>query len=226
MPSSAARPAETASCLPVVRPCPHEYTRTPGSQLRRHIQHHLAISDQPLGQRPARPKTSLHRPAALGPPAREGRQLRITICSVRKPGRLDHRLRHRVQHRGRVARLMRIHRDHHIVAHRIPPGHRGVFRRGGQGNFGPRRPLLSPQPRRVSRTGRGAVREPEHPEATAADSRASPPRSAPEDPRSPGSQRRSKQVAEYEWGGEVTGLPGPGTHICEFWVQRFRNVML
>ena len=33
--------------------------------------------------------------------------------------------------------------------------------------------------------------------ATVADSRASPPRSAPEDPRSPGSQPRSKQVADY-----------------------------
>src|SRR5215469_12023995 len=46
---------------------------------------------------------------------------------------------------------------------------------------------LEPQPHPVSRTGRGAVREPEHPRVTAADSRASPPRSAPEDPRSPDS---------------------------------------
>jgi hypothetical protein len=60
---------------------------------------------------------------------------------------------------------------------------------------------LEPQPHRVSRAGRGAVSEPEHPKATAADSRASPPRSAPEDPRSPGSQRRSKQVAESELAG-------------------------
>jgi len=57
---------------------------------------------------------------------------------------------------------------------------------------------LEPLPHRVSRTGRGAVREPEHQTATAADSRASPPRSAPEDPRSPDSQPRSKQVADYE----------------------------
>src|SRR5262249_49966843 len=52
--------------------------------------------------------------------------------------------------------------------------------------------------RRESGTGRGAVSEPEHPKATAVDSRASPPRSAPEGPRSPGSQRRSKQVAASE----------------------------
>ena len=56
---------------------------------------------------------------------------------------------------------------------------------------------LEPQPHRVSRDRPQAVREPEHPQVTAADYRASPPRSAPEDPRSPGSQRRSKQVAEY-----------------------------
>jgi len=168
----------------------------PGSQLRRHIQHHLPVSDQPLGQRPARPNTSLHRPAALGPPAGEGRQLRITIGSVREPGRLDHRLRHRVQRRGGVARLMRIHRDHHIVTHRIPPGHRGCLQARRAMQLRAAQTSLEPQPHRVSRTGRGAVREPEHPQATAADSRASPPRSAPEDPRSPGSQQRSKQVAE------------------------------
>jgi hypothetical protein len=41
-----------------------------------------------------------------------------------------------------------------------------------------------------------------------------------------GKHPASETPIEYEWGGEVTGLPGPGTHICEFWVQRFRNVML
>ena len=169
----------------------------PGGQLRRHIQHHLAIRDQPLGQRPARPKTSLDRPAALGPPAGEDRQLRITIGGVREPGRLDHCLGHRVQHRGGVARLVRVHRDHHIVAQGIPPGHRGCLQARRAMQLRAAQTSLEPQPHRVSRTGRGAVREPEHPKATAADSRASPPRSAPEDPRSPGSQRRSKQVADF-----------------------------
>src|SRR4249919_2369717 len=46
---------------------------------------------------------------------------------------------------------------------------------------------LEPQPHRVSRAGRGAVREPEHPKATAADSRASPPAQRPRipDPQAP-----------------------------------------
>jgi hypothetical protein len=57
---------------------------------------------------------------------------------------------------------------------------------------------LEPHPHRESRTGRGAVREPEHQTVTAADPRASPPRSAPEDPRSTGSQEGSKQVAESD----------------------------
>jgi hypothetical protein len=35
----------------------------------------------------------------------------------------------------------------------VPPGHRDLFRRGGQCNFWQRRPLLSHQPHRVSRTG-------------------------------------------------------------------------
>jgi len=39
------------------------------------------------------------------------------------------------------------------------------------------------------------VREPEHQRATASDSQGTSPRSAPEDPRSAGSRRRSKQVA-------------------------------
>jgi hypothetical protein len=42
----------------------------PGSQLRRHIQHQLAIGDQPLGQRPARPTTSPRPPSGAGPSGR------------------------------------------------------------------------------------------------------------------------------------------------------------
>jgi hypothetical protein len=195
VPSRAARPTDIASSLPVLRPCPREYTRTRAASLARHIQHHLPVSDQPLGQEPARAMASLHRPAPLRPLGSERRQLRIAVDRVREPGRLDQRLGHRVHHGGGVAGLVRVHRDHHIIVHRVPPGHRGslLARRAMQLLAG--QTSLEPQPRRA---GRGAVREPEHPKATAADSRASPPHSAPEDPRSPGSQRRSKQVAESE----------------------------
>ena len=77
---------------------------------------------------------------------------------------------------------------------------------------------LEPQPHRVSRDRPQAVREPEHPQVTAADYRASPPRSAPEDPRSPGSQRRSKQVADYALGGKRP-RPGAGAaQITRIWI--------
>jgi hypothetical protein len=150
-----------------------------------------------MRQRPARPMTSPGRPAALGPPAHERAQLGITIHGVRETGRLDHRLGHRVQHRRGVARFMRIHRNHHNVAQGIAPRPSGCLQARRAMQLRAAQTSLEPHPHRVSRTGRGAVREPEHPAgATAADSRAARPRSAPEDPRSPGSQPRSKQVAE------------------------------
>jgi hypothetical protein len=135
----------------------------PGSQLGRHIQHRLALRDQPLGQRPARPQASPDRPAALRPPAGERRQLRLTIQGGREPGRLDHRRGHRAQHRRGVAGLIRIYRDHHIAAQGTPPSHRGCRQARRALQLRAAQTSLEPQPHPVSRAGRGAVREPEHP---------------------------------------------------------------
>jgi hypothetical protein len=105
----------------------------PGGQLDRHIQHHLPVTDQPLSQRPACAVAALHRPAPLGPPGSERRQLRIAIRSVREPGRLHQRLGHRIQHSGSIAGLVRVHRDHHIVAQGFLLAIRGVCS-GEEGN--------------------------------------------------------------------------------------------
>ena len=80
------------------------------------------------------------------------------------------------------------------------------------------RPLLSHILAGVSRTGRRAVGEPEHPKATAADSRASPPRSAPEDPRSQGSRHRSKQVADSGVASDGAQNSGRGNRMCAYGV--------
>src|SRR6185437_10132774 len=150
------------------------------------------------GQRPARTMATFYRPPPLGPPDSEAGQLRIALFGVSEPGRLDHRLGHRVQHGRGIAGLVRVHRDQHIVVQGSSSCHPGFFEARRAMQLRAAQTSLEPQPHRVSRTGRGAVREPEHQTATAADSRASPPRSAPEDPRSPDSQPRSKQVADYE----------------------------
>src|SRR5258708_20411878 len=84
---------------------------------------------------------------------------------------------------------MRVHRDHHIVAHGFLLALR-VFWRGGAMQLPAEQTSLEPHPRRASKGGPQAVREPEHPqEATAADSRASPPCSMPADHRSTGFQK-------------------------------------
>jgi hypothetical protein len=51
--------------------------------------------------------------------------------------------------------------------------------------------------------------------ATAADSRASPPCSAPEDPRSPDSQEGSKQVADYGYPESPRERPAGVAQICQ-----------
>jgi hypothetical protein len=115
---------------------------------------------------------------------------------VREPGRLDQRLGHRIQHGGGIAGLMRVHRDHHIVAQGflLAIGVSLLARRAMQLLAG--QTTLEPQPHRVSRAARGAVREPEHQMATGSRFASEPARSAPEDPRSSGSRPRSKQVAD------------------------------
>jgi len=66
---------------------------------------------------------------------------------------------------------------------------------------------LEPHPHRASRAGRRPIASQNTRRATAADSRASPPHSTPENPRSPSSRRRSKQVADsVRTGSRAVGL--------------------
>jgi hypothetical protein len=170
----------------------------PGGQLGRDIQHQLAVRGQPLRQRPARAVASFHRPPPLRPPAGKRRQPLITRLAAGEPGCLDQGLGHRIEHGRRVAGLVRINGDHHVVAHgssSLP----GLAWRGGQCNYRQSRPLLS----HVLAGGQGTGRRPfvsqntPPREATAADSRASPsPPDSPRIPRSRGALQRSKQVAE------------------------------
>src|ERR1700745_364793 len=69
------------------------------------------------GPGPARPTAALHRAAALVPPPGEYCQPLVAVHAVGEPGRLDQGLGDRVQHRRGVARLVRIDRDQHLVAH-------------------------------------------------------------------------------------------------------------
>jgi hypothetical protein len=87
-------------------------------QLGRHVEHHLAITHQTLRQPSARAMASLHRPSAICPAARELPQPAIAASTIHKPLTGNHRLSDRIHHRQRVARLVRINADHHIVAHR------------------------------------------------------------------------------------------------------------
>jgi len=87
---------------------------------------------------------------------------------------------------------------------------------------------LEPQPHRVSRTGRGAVREPEHLRVTAADSRANPARSAPEYPRLPATIYTSCRIGAakirlWPYGRPATDSTVVGNSSVFCWLLRRRR---
>ena len=131
-------------------------------QLGRHVEHHLAITHQALRQPSARAMASLHRPSAICPAASELPQPAIAASTIHKPLTGNHRLSDRIHHRQRVARLVWIDADHHIVAHRhrLLDRSRQTASRGGQCNYRQRKPLNSHNP--AGGPGKPqAVREPE-----------------------------------------------------------------
>jgi hypothetical protein len=195
VPSSAASPIETASCLSVLRPCPREYTRTRAASLAG-----TSSTDSPSAasrwarDRPAprQPSTARRRRAQR---AANAGQLLITVGAAGEPGRVDQGLGHRA---GPAAVLLALCGSTAIITSSFKGFLLAI------GGLQARRAMqltaaqtsLEPQPHRVSRTDHEPFVSQNTAKATAADSQANPPRSTPEDPRSPNSRTRSKQVAE------------------------------
>src|SRR5262249_26633377 len=170
----------------------------PGSQLRRHVQHQLAIRDKALGQQPARAVASLNSPATLPPLPGEATQLPIARHGVGEPRTCDYHLRDRVENSRGVTRLVRIDADHHAVIHHVllTQPTRALARRAMQ--LPAAQTSLEPQPRRGGPSRPQAVRKPERQQTTAADYRASPPSPTPEDLSPQPPRPTAKQVADYE----------------------------
>jgi hypothetical protein len=207
-PLRAARPTETASSLSVLRPCPREYTRTRAASLAGTSSTiSPSVTSRWASDRPAR--GSLPPPSAAGTTGRRTRSVAHSHpwCWRTGPSRSASwspgpALRRYCWPYAGPPRSSQ-HRSR-----KVPPGHRGFLLARRAMQLRAAQTSNEPQPHRVSRAGRRAVREPEHPEATAADSRASPPCPAPEDPRSPGSQPRSKTSCRFGMAGSGTGLTG------------------
>jgi len=93
----------------------------PAGQPRLHVQHPVARRDQLLGQQPAQPAGTLHRPGPLRPHRRPRDQLPGPGGAGAHP-QLAQRLLRRADRRRRVRALVRVHADHHC-RHQHPPGH-------------------------------------------------------------------------------------------------------
>jgi predicted nucleic acid-binding Zn ribbon protein len=98
---------------------------------------------------------SLHRPAALLPAVSEFTQLAVAGTGVRESAAGDHDLADRIHDCQRVARLVRIDADHHIVIHHIAPPEsirQDATRRAMQ--LPAAQTSLEPQPRRADPVNR------------------------------------------------------------------------
>ena len=92
----------------------------PGGQLGRHVEHRLALGDQPLRQPGTHPAGTLHRPDPV--PVRAGERLHRPVAGpvIDEPLLGQHPLVG-VDHHQRVARLVRIDPDHNSRPSTHPP---------------------------------------------------------------------------------------------------------
>src|ERR1035437_9317472 len=141
---SATTATGSASVASVLRPWPVANTRARAGRLRRHIDHGLTVSDEPLGNMPANAAAAPGRPHAVREPAACGQHRLVTVAVSAEPALRQNPLA-AVDDLDRRGPLMRVHPDDHMSHDSLSslggqlPARRAALLRAGQAPLEPLR---------------------------------------------------------------------------------------